>query len=128
MIVWLITGIALIGAVLNLQRKWQCFIFWIISNFCWFLYCAFKQEFALAVLFGIFMVLSAWGIDEWKKPQRPSADVINFCKRILTLRDSLNGDTARVKANWVITEAERILERGDGKNKKPKEKAEAHKD
>lgn len=59
---WLIVVIALIGIVLNVRRRWQGFLFWLISNGWWFWHNLVIGEYAQAVLFFVFWILSVYGI------------------------------------------------------------------
>lgn len=64
---WLIVVIALIGVVLNVRRKWQGFLLWLISNAWWCWHNLVIGEYAQALLFGVFWGLSIYGIYNWKK-------------------------------------------------------------
>ena len=66
---WFITLIALAGVVLNVRRKWQGFLFWLISNAWWFGHNLKIGEYAQAVLFGFFWGLSIYGIYSWKRKE-----------------------------------------------------------
>jgi len=66
---WLIVVIALVGIVLNVRRKWQGFLFWLISNAWWFWHNLVIGEYAQAVLFFVFWVLSVYGICNWKRKE-----------------------------------------------------------
>ncbi len=109
---WLIAIIALIGVFLNVQGKWQGFLFWLISNAYWCWHNLTIGEYPQAVLFAMFFLLSAYGVKLWRKPQKPSQNVINFCKRILGLKDIKIME--RRKVNWLFEEANKILCGGNG--------------
>lgn len=64
---WLIMTIALAGAILNIKKRWECFIFWLVSNTYWCFYNAVAGEYAEAVTFGLFFLLSSYGLCEWSK-------------------------------------------------------------
>ena len=66
---WLIVVIALVGIVLNVQRKWQGFLFWLVSNAWWFQHNLVIGEYAQAVLFFVFWILSVYGIYCWKRKE-----------------------------------------------------------
>ncbi|MHC4397793.1 MAG: nicotinamide mononucleotide transporter [Planctomycetota bacterium] len=61
--------IALIGVVLNVRRRWEGFLFWLISNawWCWHNYKI--GEYEQGILFGIFWLLSLYGIYSWKRKE-----------------------------------------------------------
>ena len=109
---WLIVTIALVGIFLNARGKWQGFLFWLISNAYWCWHNLTIGEYAQAVLFAGFFFLSAYGISLWRKPQKPSQKVINFCKQILKLKHIKTDE--RRKVNWLFKEAKKILEGGNG--------------
>ena len=67
---WIVTGIALIGVILNIQRKWYCFLFWLISNAYWCGHNYLIREHAQAVLFAAFWFLSLYGMYRWKRDVR----------------------------------------------------------
>lgn len=66
---WLIVVIALVGIVLNVRRKWQGFLFWLVSNAWWCVHNIAIGEYAQAVLFFVFWVLSVYGIHNWKRKE-----------------------------------------------------------
>lgn len=73
---WFFAIIALTGAFLNVRGKWQGFLFWLISNAWWCWYNFNSDEYAQALLFGLFWFLSLYGIFQWRKKQA------NFNKKI----------------------------------------------
>lgn len=71
---WIIVTIALIGTVLNAQRKWQGFLFWFVSNGYLCTYNAIIGEYAQSSLFGAYLLLTVYGIHNWKKKERNQND------------------------------------------------------
>lgn len=64
---WIIVVIALAGVVLNVRRRWECFLFWLVSNAWWCGHNLIIGEYHQAVLFGVFGILSVYGIYNWKR-------------------------------------------------------------
>ena len=118
---WIIVMIAITGVVLNVRRKWQCFLFWGVSNLWWLRHNICIDEYAQAVLFGVFFLLCLYGAIEWesrakasKREQRKhrltKSITITFCKRILGTKRNLDDRAGRLNVNWLIKEAREILE------------------
>lgn len=64
---WIMSGIALIGSILNSSGNKYGFIFWIISN----LYMSIRfyaiGEYAQALLFAIYFIIAIRGLNVWSK-------------------------------------------------------------
>jgi hypothetical protein len=63
---WLIAVVALIGVVLNIQKRRIGFWFWIVSNAGNSVYAAHREAWSLAALFAVYFVLAIWGLIKWK--------------------------------------------------------------
>lgn len=63
---WILTAIALIGAMLNSERKKEGFYYWVVSNsgFCVYNFCI--HEYAMSFLFGIYLLITINGLRTWK--------------------------------------------------------------
>jgi len=64
---WAVTGLSLIGVVLNIKKKRLCFIVWTITNLAW---CVIDFRSGLPEqgwLFVGYTVLSVWGWFKWGK-------------------------------------------------------------
>ena len=66
-LMWGVTGLSIIGTVLNIKKKNACFIIWIFTNGCWCLYDLYIKNYSQGVLFFIYFVLAVWGILSWRK-------------------------------------------------------------
>lgn len=66
LITWSLTLIALYGTWLNTWQDRKCFYYWIVSNagFCVVNYLA--NQHALALLFGVYLLLAIRGLEKWK--------------------------------------------------------------
>lgn len=63
---WVLALIAIIGVVLNIQKKPSGFIFYTISNIGWVLVNFYYEIYAQMFLFSVFTVLSIYGWITWK--------------------------------------------------------------
>ena len=66
MIAWLLTIIALVGAVLNSQAKKKGFYFWVVSNTGFCVYNACIGQWAMSLLFGVYLLITINGLRTWK--------------------------------------------------------------
>lgn len=64
---WLMSGIALIGTILNAERNIVGFLFWLVSNLYMTIRFAYIGEYAQALLFLIYFLLAIRGIVVWQK-------------------------------------------------------------
>jgi nicotinamide riboside transporter PnuC len=63
---WLLAIVSLIGVVLNIKKKKSCFVLWAGSNFCWMFVDYQAGLHAQAALFGVYFILSIYGLYEWR--------------------------------------------------------------
>lgn len=64
---WVMSGIALIGTILNAERNIVGFLFWLVSNLYMTIRFAYIGEYAQALLFLIYFLLAIRGIVVWQK-------------------------------------------------------------
>lgn len=67
---WIVTGLSILGTVLNIKKKKICFVIWLFTNLAWFIYDLMTNNYPQAALFGVYTLLSIWGIYEWRKTKR----------------------------------------------------------
>lgn len=67
---WLMSGIALIGTILNAERNIVGFLFWLVSNLYMTIRFAYIGEYAQALLFLIYFLLAIRGIAVWQKKEK----------------------------------------------------------
>lgn len=121
---WIIVMIAITGVVLNIRRKWYCFLFWGVSNLYWLFYNLSIGEYAQAVLFNVFFILCFYGTITWEAKNKDvhkqnliKSKVINLCTLILANQKSLNRHPGRIKINWLLQDAKELLKLlGDDNN------------
>lgn len=64
---WAITVLSIIGVILNIKKRKECFIIWVGTNFTWAIYDFYIGAYAQSALFGIYFLLAIWGLIEWRK-------------------------------------------------------------
>lgn len=64
---WSLSVAALIGVILNIQKRRECFYIWAVTNFGWALVDFWKGLPAQGALFSVYFLLALWGIYEWRK-------------------------------------------------------------
>ena len=70
LISWILTTIAITGAILNSQAKKEGFYFWLVSNSGFFVYNAFIGEIAMSALFLVYLFITINGIKTWSKQKK----------------------------------------------------------
>lgn len=61
---------SLVGVVLNVKKRKECFYVWGVTNFCWAVYDFSIGAFAQSALFAVYFLLAIWGIVEWNKEKK----------------------------------------------------------
>ena len=64
---WIITGLSIIGVILNAQKKISGFYFWIIANLSWVVIDFHKELYSQSVLFLFYSIMCFYGIYKWRK-------------------------------------------------------------
>jgi hypothetical protein len=59
---WVAVVFVIIGLLLNINRRWEGFVFWLFSNAYWFHWNAEAGQWPQAIVFGIFCVMSLCGV------------------------------------------------------------------
>jgi nicotinamide riboside transporter PnuC len=67
MIAWGITLVSVLGAVLNAKKSIVGFYIWVPANIAWVIYNTYNHQYAQAVLFVVYTVITVWGIIQWRK-------------------------------------------------------------
>jgi len=65
-ITWILTILSLIGVVLNIKKRRECFYIWTLTNASWAIVDYTEGIYAQSFLFLIYTGLAVWGIIEWK--------------------------------------------------------------
>jgi nicotinamide riboside transporter PnuC len=63
---WALTILSLIGVVLNIHKRKECFYIWAVTNFGWAVYDFAIGAMAQGALFAVYFCLAIWGIVKWK--------------------------------------------------------------
>jgi len=66
-IMWAVTALAIIGVVLNIKKRRECFYVWLFTNSVWMVYDFTLGALAQSALFAVYVGLAIWGIIEWRK-------------------------------------------------------------
>ena len=64
---WPVTSLSLIGVILNIYKRKECFYIWTVTNAAWAIYDYYIGAHEQAALFVIYFFLAIWGIIQWKK-------------------------------------------------------------
>lgn len=64
---WTTTFLCLTGTVLNVKKKWMCFVFWIIGNVLWLGFDVCTGLYSRAMLDIVQLGFAIWGLVEWKE-------------------------------------------------------------
>lgn len=67
---WIMSGVALLGTILNAEMNIYGFIFWLMSNLYMSIRFAYIGEYAQATLFLIYFLLAIRGIIVWQKKNK----------------------------------------------------------
>ena len=67
---WCMTILSIVGVILNIKKRNECFIVWIFTNASWAIYDFKIGAYSQSALFGIYFALSIWGLHEWKITRR----------------------------------------------------------
>lgn len=62
-----LTILALVGVVLNIKKRVECFYIWFVTNSSWAVIDFYKDIPAQGILFTIYTGLAIYGILEWRK-------------------------------------------------------------
>jgi nicotinamide riboside transporter PnuC len=69
-IVWIATVLGIAGSVLNVKKHYSCFIVWEIANVLLIIYNLHITEYAQALLFAVYAVITGWGLISWIKDKK----------------------------------------------------------
>lgn len=64
---WVVTVMSLVGVVLNIKKRKECFYVWGVTNFAWMVYDFYIGAYSQSFLFAVYFLLAVWGIYEWNK-------------------------------------------------------------
>jgi len=63
---WLITILSIIGVVLNIHKRKECFYIWAVTNFAWMVIDFYKEIYSQSALFAVYFLLAVYGIIKWR--------------------------------------------------------------
>jgi len=67
MMTWLLTGLSIIGVILNIHKRREGFLVWMVTNTSWMIIDFAHGLPAQGALFGVYLVLSIVGWFKWGK-------------------------------------------------------------
>jgi nicotinamide riboside transporter PnuC len=67
---WAVTILSIVGVVLNIKKRKECFFIWAFTNAAWCIYDFVIGAYAQAALFAVYFVLAIWGLIEWAGADR----------------------------------------------------------
>jgi len=70
---YFLTVLALVGVVLNIKKRIECFYIWFFTNASWAVVDFYKDIPAQGILFTIYTGLAVYGILEWRKDKDGNA-------------------------------------------------------
>jgi nicotinamide riboside transporter PnuC len=65
MIWWVLSLASLVGVILNIYKRKECFYLWSVTNGLWIVYTWHRGAYPLTALFGAYFILALWGIWRW---------------------------------------------------------------
>ncbi len=65
--IWLISGIAIIGGLLNAYGKRKGFYFYIVADIAWIIFCYFEKLWGQIPMWIVFTSICIVGLYQWKK-------------------------------------------------------------
>lgn len=64
---WIITALSIVGVVLNIKHRRECFYVWAFTNAAWTAVDLYYQIWAQATQQFVYFALAIWGLYEWKR-------------------------------------------------------------
>ena len=65
MISWILSAIAITGAITCVFKKPITWKIWLLGNFGWFIYCVSEDQYAQAVMWMVYIAVCIFGIVKW---------------------------------------------------------------
>lgn len=69
---WCVTAVCLLGTVLNVKKRRECFYLWIVGNIAWLGFDLWSGIFSRAALDIVQLAFSVWGAWEWRSGAKNS--------------------------------------------------------
>lgn len=64
---WLVAVLSLVGVVLNIRKRPECFAIWTGTNAAWVVVDVAHGVYPQAILQALYCLLSVWGLIEWRR-------------------------------------------------------------
>ena len=62
---WIVTLLSLTGVVLNIHKRRECYLVWLVTNLSWMIYDWMIGAWEQSALFAVYLILSVWGFVKW---------------------------------------------------------------
>lgn len=69
-LLWVLTGLSIVGTLLNIYKRQECFVLWGITNTIWCLHNFKRADFPQATLFAVYVVFALWGLARWAQEKQ----------------------------------------------------------
>jgi nicotinamide riboside transporter PnuC len=69
-LMWIVTGIAIIGNIFIIKMNKIGYMFWVVSNILMAIYNIYKLQYAQGVLFIFYFIMCIIGWIEWNKKEK----------------------------------------------------------
>jgi nicotinamide riboside transporter PnuC len=69
-ILWVTTGVAVVGTILNARQNKYGFVLWIISNISFIICNIVLEIYSQSFLFFIYTIISVYGLITWSKKEK----------------------------------------------------------
>lgn len=73
-LMWIVTLVSIVGVILNIKKRRECFVIWGVTNSLWSIYDFSIHAYAQSFLFFIYVLLAIWGIWEWRSKKGEKLD------------------------------------------------------
>jgi nicotinamide riboside transporter PnuC len=67
---WGLAILSLVGVILNIKKRTECFVIWLFTNASWTVYDYHMTAYAQSALFFIYTCLAVYGLYEWRKKKK----------------------------------------------------------
>lgn len=75
-IYWMVTIVALVGVVLNIEQDSRCFLIWMLTNAVFAFRTFFLGAYEMAVLFSIYFILAVAGVYRWNQKAKNEKETV----------------------------------------------------
>lgn len=70
MLAWIGVVLGVSGALVNVYKHWSCFVMWSVANFILIHHNLEMNDFAQALLFLVYQVITTFGLIKWMREKK----------------------------------------------------------